>query len=69
MAVYFMEKKVIELLSSIELLKENCDPISFEEGTLLKVIMKLNSMLIVTEDSKFNFTIPMTEKDIKWKFF
>jgi len=38
-----MESSVIELLKPVTLQKENCDPIIFEAGTVLKVVMQIFS--------------------------
>ena len=35
-----MESAIVELLKPITLNKENCSPLVFETGTVLKVIMK-----------------------------
>lgn len=35
-----MESSVIELLKPVTLEKENCHPIIFEAGTVLKVLMQ-----------------------------
>ena len=64
-----MEIYLIELLKPIELYKENCKTIKFDQGTVLKVIMESRSLVMVTADSEFNFTIPLSQKDITWKEF
>lgn len=64
-----MEKKLIELIKPVELVKEGCMPIIYEKETILKVIMRSGSVLIVTADSKFNFTLPLEQKNIVWTFF
>ena len=62
-----MDTVLVELIKPIELSKENCKPIIFEVGTVLKVIMKSTSVLMVTADSKFNFTIPLKEQNKTWR--
>lgn len=62
-----MDAFLIELIRPIELVKKNCKTINFEEGTVLKVIMRSASVLMVTADSKFNFTIPLKEQNTTWQ--
>ena len=57
-----MESSVIELLKPVTLRKENCDPIIFEAGTVLKVVMQTPTSLLVSNDDDFNFTIPLKTK-------
>ena len=54
-----MESSVIELLKPITLEKENCTPIIYEEGTVLKVVMQTPTSLLVTTDNQFNFTVAL----------
>ena len=47
--------------------KENCDPIIFEAGTVLKVVMQTPTSLLVSNDDDFNFTIPLKDKNEVWR--
>ena len=51
-----METLVLELIKPLTLTKEDFPPINFEEGTVLKVLMKTPTGYLVTADSRFNFT-------------
>ena len=62
-----MESSVIELLKPITLEKENCTPIIFEEGTVLKVVMQTPTSLLVTTDNQFNFTVALKDENEIWK--
>lgn len=62
-----MESSVIELLKPVTLRKENCDPIIFEAGTVLKVIMQTPTSLLVSNDDDFNFTIPLKDENEVWR--
>ena len=62
-----MESSVIELLKPVTLQKENCDPIIFEAGTVLKVVMQTPTSLLVSNDDDFNFTIPLKDKNEVWR--
>lgn len=64
-----METYLIELLEEIVLTKDDCPPIIFEKGTILKVLMKTPSTLIVSSDSSFNFTIHATDENKIWRNF
>lgn len=64
-----MEPYLIELLEPIVLTKENCPTITYEKGTILKVIMEAPAVLIASSDSYFNFTIKVADKDTIWKIF
>src|SRR5690606_41554200 len=57
-----MESSVIELLKQVTLQKENCDPFIFEAGTVLKVVMQTPTILLVSNDDDFNFTIPLIDE-------
>lgn len=45
-----MEKLIVELLQPITLRKENCSPLVFESGTVLKVVMHTPEGLLVNND-------------------
>jgi len=62
-----MESSVIELLKPITLEKENCAPIFFEEGTVLKVVMQTPTSLLVTTDNQFNFTVALKDENEIWR--
>lgn len=62
-----MESSVIELLKPITLEKENCAPIIFEEGTVLKVVMQTPTSLLVTTDNQFNFTVALKDENEIWR--
>ncbi len=64
-----METYLIELLEEIVLTKEDCPPIIFEKGTILKVLMQTPSALLVSLDSNFNFTIKALDKNKVWRNF
>ncbi|MEQ1176263.1 hypothetical protein ABLU22_15250 [Acinetobacter lwoffii] len=61
------ESSVIELLKPVTLQKENCDPIIFEAGTVLKVVMQTPTSLLVSNDDDFNFTIPLKDENEVWR--
>jgi hypothetical protein len=63
----YMENLVIELLKPVTLKKENCNPMIFESGTVLKVIMHTPEGLLVSDDSNFNFTISMKDQNTIWR--
>lgn len=62
-----MENSVIELLKPVVLEKENCSPKVFEAGTVLKVVMRTPTTLLVSNDDNFNFTIPVKDKNEVWR--
>lgn len=62
-----METPIIELLKPVTLEKENCPPLVFEEGTVLKVIMQTPTGLLVSDDSNFNFTISLDGQNTVWR--
>ncbi|MFV5492277.1 hypothetical protein [Acinetobacter sp. ASP199] len=62
-----MESSVIELLKPITLEKENCTPIIYEEGTVLKVVMQTPTSLLVTTDNQFNFTVALKDENEIWR--
>ncbi|MBL8321412.1 MAG: hypothetical protein JNJ93_04010 [Acinetobacter sp.] len=62
-----MENHVIELLKPITLKKENCSPLIFETGTLLKVLMRAPGGLLVRDDENFNFLISLKDKNTLWR--
>lgn len=62
-----MESSVIELLKPITLEKENCTPIIYEEGTVLKVVMQTPTILLVTTDNQFNFTVALKDENTIWR--
>ena len=62
-----MESSVIELLKPVVLEKENCSPIIFEAGTVLKVVMQTPTSLLVSNDDDFNFTIPLKDENEVWR--
>lgn len=62
-----MENLIIELLEPIILEKENCSPLVFETGTVLKVIMQTPTGLLVSNDNNFNFTIALKDQDKVWR--
>ncbi|CAB1210056.1 hypothetical protein [Acinetobacter bouvetii] len=62
-----MENVVIELLKPIILEKENCNPLVFEQGTILKVVMHTPTGLLVSDDSKFNFTVSLNDENKVWR--
>ena len=62
-----MENPIIELMEKVTLEKENCSPLVFEAGTVLKVLMQTPSGLLVSDDSNFNFTISMDGENKVWR--
>lgn len=62
-----MENPIIELMEKVTLEKENCNPLVFEAGTVLKVIMQTPSGLLVSDDSNFNFTISLDGENKVWR--
>lgn len=62
-----MENPIIELLEPVVLEKENCDPIIFETGTILKVLMQTPMGLLVSADSNFNFTVSTSDENKVWR--
>ncbi|TCB52699.1 hypothetical protein E0H80_02375 [Acinetobacter sp. ANC 4779] len=62
-----MENSVIELLKPVILKKENCSPLVFEQGTILKVVMHTPTGLLVSDDSNFNFTVSLNDKNEVWR--
>lgn len=62
-----MENTIIELIEQITLEKENCTPLVFEVGTVLKVLMYSPSSLLVSDDSKFNFTVSLEDENKVWR--
>ena len=57
------------LLSYLNLLycvKENCAPIEFEQGTILKVLMVNPHSYLVTVDGEFNFTVALEDENKVW---
>jgi len=62
-----MESSVIELLKPITLEKENCTPIIYEEGTVLKVVMQTPTSLLVTTDNQFNVTVALKDENTIWR--
>jgi len=62
-----MESFVIELIKPITLEKENFAPKVFEEGTVLKVLLKTPNSLLRSDDAKFSFTIDLSAEDVTWR--
>ncbi|GAA5187824.1 hypothetical protein GCM10023345_27390 [Acinetobacter kookii] len=62
-----MEKLIIELLKPVTLEKENCNPLVFEQGTILKVVMQTPTSLLVSDDSNFNFTVSLRDENTVWR--
>ena len=62
-----MDNLVIELLKPVILKKENCNPLVFEQGTILKVVMHTPTGLLVSDDSNFNFTVSLNDKNEVWR--
>ena len=62
-----MENPIIELIQQVTLEKENCSPLVFEAGTVLKVLMQTPSGLLVSDDSNFNFTVSIDGQDKVWR--
>lgn len=62
-----MESSVIELLKPITLEKENCEPMIFDAGTVLKVVMQTPTSLLVSTDDSFNFTVALKDRDDVWR--
>ena len=62
-----MENPIIELMEKVTLEKENCSPLVFEAGTVLKVLMQTPSGLLVSDDSNFNFTVSMEGQNKIWR--
>ncbi len=62
-----MENNIIELLKPVTLRKENCNPLIFEKGTVLKVIMQAPGGLLVRDDENFNFLISLKDKNTLWR--
>ena len=65
--IYDMETLVIELIKPLTLTKEDFPPINFEEGTVLKVLMKTPTGYLVTADSRFNFTVSFDDENQVWQ--
>ena len=64
-----MEPYLIELLKEISLTKEGRPTLTFEKGTILKVLMETPSAIIVSSDSSFNFTLQVADRDKTWHIF
>lgn len=62
-----MENPIIELIESVTLEKENCAPLFFEAGTVLKVLMQTPTGLLVSADSQFNFTVLLEDENKVWR--
>lgn len=62
-----MEKLIIELLKPVTLEKENWNPLVFEQGTILKVVMQTPTSLLVSDDSNFNFTVSLRDENTVWR--
>lgn len=62
-----MESSVIELLKPITLEKENCEPLVFDAGTILKVVMQTPTSLLVSTDEAFNFTVSLKDENDVWR--
>ena len=62
-----MESYLIELLTPIELNKDDRKPIYFEQGTIFKVLMETSNALIVSNDPDFNFTIQLSTENTVWR--
>lgn len=62
-----MESSVIELLKPITLEKADCDPLVFEAGTVLKVVMHTPTSLLVSNDDAFNFTVSLKDENDVWR--
>lgn len=64
-----MEPYLIELLEEVSLTKEDRPTITFETGTILKVLMETPTAIIVSSDSRFNFTLQVADRDKTWHVF
>ena len=62
-----MEPSAIELLDTIKIEKPNFTPISFDAGTVFKVVMPTISGLLVQADDGFTFTVLTEQENIKWR--
>lgn len=62
-----MENAIVELLKPVTLNKENCSPLVFESGTVLKVVMQTPEGLLVSNDNNFNFMISLKDKNDIWR--
>lgn len=62
-----MESSVIELLKTVTLEKENCEPMVFDAGTVLKVVMQTPTSLLVSSDDSFNFTVALKDENDVWR--
>jgi hypothetical protein len=62
-----MESFVIELIKPITLEKENHTAKVFEEGTILKALLKTPNSLLVSDDTKFSFTVNLDGENIIWR--
>lgn len=62
-----MEHIAIELLDTIKIEKPNFSPISFDTGTIFKVIMPTLTGLLVRADNGFTFTVSTAQENIKWR--
>ncbi|QFS18061.1 MULTISPECIES: hypothetical protein [Acinetobacter] len=62
-----MEVKAVELIQPLVLEKENCPPIHFETGTILKVLMTTPTAYLVTAGTEFNFTISFQDEHKVWR--
>jgi hypothetical protein len=62
-----MDNPIIELIEPLTLVKQDCDPIIFEAGTILKVLMQTPTGFLVSADSNFNFTVANSDEDKVWR--
>ncbi|MHA3893344.1 hypothetical protein [Acinetobacter sp. GXMZU3951] len=62
-----MESFVIELIQPVTLEKDDHVPKVFDEGTVLKVLMKTPTSLLVRDDHKFSFTVDLNDEDVTWR--
>ena len=62
-----MDTLAIELIRQVELNKENCEPLIYEQGTILKVLMKTPTSYLVSDDANFNFTVLLSDEDKVWR--
>ncbi|MBF7683116.1 hypothetical protein I2F27_07225 [Acinetobacter sp. B5B] len=63
-----MDNQLIELLEAIQIDKEGCETIRFNEGSLFKVIHDSDSHILVKADSGFTFTLAQVGQNKLWHY-
>lgn len=62
-----MESGLVQLVDSLKLEKEGCEPILLELGTVLKVVYRTSDTYLVSTDDGFTFTLAASQEDKVWK--